>query len=362
MAASNVSNTFVQARDVVNIGLRLLEKELTIASLFFKTSGIDWSGRINDTVTVRVPQKLSAARKFGTGWRPNQNIGPTDGSTPSSSGDGAWDAYGQDAYGSRPAVRVDSVTETTTTLTIDEFIYKALGVTLEQLTLDIPSFAAQYLPQMVRVVADRIEEKCLTQLANTHWNTGTGGATATDYDLTYASTLTVDDAEGDAKAVIKGINTLRRALTANFVPLEGRTLIVGTGVEDKLILSDKFQRYDSVGDANALRNATVGRILGNEVVVNASIDPDEMFLLSPQSYLLHTVTPRQPEGAVQSGVASGNGLSLMYVQQYDNLHMEDVVVSSLFAGTNPVLDGPVDSGTRTMVRAAHASFDLATDE
>lgn len=354
LAENNNKNVFVQARDVVDISIRLLQRELTIANLFFKDSGIDWKGRPNDTVTVRVEQPLSAARKFGTGWRPNADVGPYD-VAPASDTGAAYDPYG-DVYGARPAIRVDTVSETTVTVTIDEFIYKALGVTIEDLTLSTDNFVRANLPKMVRVVADRIEAKCLARLAATHWNDGTNGGAATNFTEAYASAT---DSDANATQIVAAINKMRRALNANFVPLQGRTLIVGTDIEDKLILSDKFQRVDSVGNADALREATTGRILGNDVVVNATIGADEMYLLSNNAYILSTVTPRQPEGAVQSGVQSGNGLSLMYVQDYDTLHMIDRVSASLFAGTSAVEDGPVVSAARTMVRAAHYSFTAA---
>lgn len=357
------ANVFVQARDVVDVGVRLLQKDLTIANLFFKNPQIDWSGRQGDSVTVRVPQRLSAARKFGAGWRPNADIGPTDGTTPGGN-ESPYDSYASGSYGSRPSIRLDTVGETTTTLAIDEFIYKALGVTLEDLTLSTPDFVSRYMPQMVRVVAERIEDKCIAQLAATNWYNSHSASTDPQNvlfsNVAYKSTASVVDYDGDAGVIVNTINKMRRALNGNFVPLAGRTLVVGVDVEDRLLLSNKFQRNDSVGNSDALREATVGRIMGMDVVVNPTIDPDTMYLFSDGSFLLSTVTPRTPEGAVQAANTTGEGLSLMYVQDYDTQHAIDRVMVSLLAGTGAVQDGPLVSSARTMVRAAKANFVLGT--
>jgi hypothetical protein len=340
------ANTFVQARDVVDVGIALLQKELTLVNLFFRDSQIDWTGRPNDTVNIRIPQRLSAARQFGTGWRPgglSQDVGPTGTPDPST---GAYDAFGQAAYGDRPAIVVDTVGEVTAPLTIDHAWYKALGVTLEDLTLTVPNFARQYLAPQVRTIAEELDGLAATTLAGAHYHT----------DLVFDGGALTGDTEADAKAVISMILQMRNALNAKYVPQAGRKLVVGIDIESTLLLSDKFQRYDSQGNTNALRDATIGRIFGMDVVVDQNVDPNVMYLFHQTAFIVSTVTPRAPEGAVQAAAASGDGVSVLWVQDYDALHMIDRSVVTMYAGASAVADGEVQSGARTVVRAAKASF------
>jgi len=346
--STNNQNTFVQARDVVDVGIALLQKELTLVNLFFRDSHIDWTGRPNDTVNIRIPQRLSAARQFGTSWRPGKDVGPTNGVAPDAdTGNDGYDAFGDSMYGDRPAIVVDTVGEVTSPLTIDKAWYKALGVTLEDLTLTVPNFARQYLAPQVRTIAEELDGLAADTLTGANYHT----------DLVFdGGALAGDGSDKDAATVIKTILLMRNALNAKFVPQANRKLVVGINIETALLLSDKFQRYDSQGNTNALRDATIGRIFGMDVVVDQNVDPNSMYLFHNTAFIISTVTPRAPEGAVQAASASGDGVSVMWLQDYDALHMIDRSVVTMYAGASAVADGPVVGGNRTVVRAAKASF------
>lgn len=351
MATNGNQNNFVQARDVVDVGISLLQKQLTLVNLFFRDSQIDWTGRPNDTVNIRIPQRLSAARQFGTGWRPDglsQDVGPNPTSAPDPGNpNGAYDVYGADAYGDRPAIVVDTVGEVTAPLTIDHAWYKALGVTLEDLTLTVPNFARSYLAPQVRTIAEELDSLAATTMTGANYHA----------DLVFdGGALAGDGSDADAAKVIKTILLMRNALNAKYVPQAGRKLVVGINIETALLLSDKFQRYDSQGNTNALRDATIGRIFGMDVVVDQNVDANSMYLFHNTAFIVSTVTPRAPEGAVQAAAASGDGVSVLWVQDYDALHMIDRSVVTMYAGASAVADGPVVNSARTVVRAAKASF------
>jgi hypothetical protein len=344
MASNGNTNNLVQARDVVDVGIALLQKELTLVNLFFRDSHIDWTGRPNDTVNIRIPQRLSAARQFGAGWRPGQDVGPSG--TPTGD-DATYDSFGPTAYGDRPSIVVDTVGEVTSPLTIDKAWYKALGVTLEDLTLTVPNFARQYLAPQVRTIAEELDGLAADTLTGANYHT----------DLVFdGGALAGDGSDEDAAKVIKTILLMRNALNAKYVPQANRKLVVGINIETALLLSDKFQRYDSQGNTNALRDATIGRIFGMDVVVDQNVDANAMYLFHNTAFIVSTVTPRAPEGAVQAASASGDGVSVMWLQDYDALHMIDRSVVTMYAGASAVADGPVVGGNRTVVRAAKASF------
>ena len=347
------TNTFVSDRDVVDLGLKLLDREITLPKLFWKNPISDWTGREGDAVNVRIPTRMSGARRFGTSWRPGQDIGPSDGTTPPYGGDHTGtDSSASLTYGNRPSIVVDTFSETTINLKIDDFFYKAVGLTEEQLTLDLRNFAAQVLNPQVRTMTDYVQAKCATVMSGANY--------AADNQVVAATVAADGTNDQKAAAIIAAVFQARKVLTDAGVPLDGRTLVVSSDVEMALLLSDKFQRVDSVGNASALREATIGRIAGMDVVVDRNIPEKHAYLLHNTAFVLSLIAPVVPSGAPQ-GRSLANpelGTAMLWVRDYDTNHMIDRSVVSCFAGAQAVEDGPVDTnGNRTLVRAV--SLDLS---
>lgn len=75
---------------------------------------------------------------------------------------------------------------------------------------------------------------------------------------------------GDAHAIIL---KLRKELGRNKVPLLGRTLLVNPSFEEMLISDEsKLSRADTSGSTDTLREATIGRLAGFNVVVSPFMD------------------------------------------------------------------------------------------
>lgn len=352
-ADNNNKNSFVSPRNLVELGLSLLRQELVLSNLVWKNPVTDWTGRVNDTVNVRIPGR-TAARHFsadGTqAWRPNQDVGPDSNVSP---------ATGQDLYkntfGLRPSIIVDTITEDTISLAIDDVIYNAVGVTDEQMTLDVQDFGRQVTAPQIRAMAEAMDAKVATLLSGAPYQTGQSGLfTNTKLTTTYhapgATSNNPTPAGGtvdDGYSVMAGeylrlLLQARTTLDKKFVPQADRTLVVSPEIEFILLQSKRLTQSalgaDSIAEG-ALRNAVVGQLFGMNVVVAQGLPAYSSFLFHRSAFILTTVTPRVPDGAVFGSSADANGFALRWVRDYDPQHMIDRSVYTIYTGSSSVNDG-----------------------
>lgn len=288
-----MANHFIKAQRIVSTMLGVLEREIILPSLVWRDAGGDFAGAANDTISIRLPAYTGARRR---GLRANT------------------------------ALTVDKLTETKVDVTLDTDIYKAVGVTLAELTLDVESFEAQVAVPSVSSVAREVED-VLAETMN---------------EATYASTvgLDVDDPW-------KGLIDARLRLNAASVPAGGRFLAVGSGVEGALLKSDRLARYDGSGDNTALREAIIGRIAGFTAVSVPGLDPDDAIAAHQTAFVLSTRAPQVPQGAVTGASRAFAGLSMTAIQDYDFINTKDRFAAHVFVGSNVVEDaGEFDESGR----------------
>lgn len=248
-----------------------------------------------------------------------------------------------------------------TTVEISDQIYQAVKLPDDFTTFTLTSLESEVLAPMADTVAEAINEDVaaafgtlpsgLTEIdqANKGDLVGTNGTSYAD--------LTALRADGATFEGI-GVNTTVRAadLTATYrddtlrairsahqllgqrgVPLEGRSLVVGANWEAALLGLDNLNKVNEAGSPSVLRESTLGRLYGFNVIVDYSIGANDAFAFQKEAVTLVTRTTAAPRGAAFSASIAADGFNMRYLQDYDPNILTDRAVVDLFVGAE-VLD------------------------
>lgn len=268
---------------VSQLAVELLARSLVLPMTSARVPSADYGGSGGTTI-VRVPQRLTANQHAARG--------------------------AQIVYGTLDEVAVP--VELT-------HWYSALRVSDEELTLDIRNFGEQVLAPMVAAVAEAGEQR----LANV--------INAVPATLSFASTADPDD----TRAVILAA---REALVTANVPAGGRYLAVSPAVASRLFAVDAFVRVDASGSPSALRDATLGRIFGLDVVESNTLTDGTAAVYHRSATAFATLSPALPAGAGSAQASAVQGIALRVLQDFDPGVLSDVVAVSTFGGA-ALVDG-----------------------
>jgi len=282
-----VANTFLKSETIVRTALGLLQREIILPNLVWRFGQSDFQGAKDDTITLRVPAVLTA-RDYE--WRTRNN-----------------------------AIVMDDVTETGVDVTLDTHPYSAVAVTDEQLTLDIVSFSEQVLQPQVRAVAERLENLIAVTLG--------GAIVPSGAEVAH----TIGTTDGYTTAV-----RARKILNMQNVPMADRVLLLGANLEEDFLNSDHLTLVDQSGSDSALRDGTLGRILGFTVVTSNAIDPDIGYAFNRTAIAYGNMAPVVPDGATSGASESYAGLAMRWIRDYDPSYLRDRSVVSSFAGAASV--------------------------
>lgn len=291
---------FIKATKVANTALGLLLRELTLPQLVWRDAGGDFRGAKGDTISLRLPA-----------YAPARTRGLRSG-----------------------AVRTkDTLHERKVDVTLDTDVYKDVGISDEELTLDIANFGSQVLnPVMVGIVL-QLEQELVDTIA--------GAA--------YQNEIEFDPEKDDPYS--KVAVGARQYLNNARVPSMGRALAVGSELEAAFLNSDKFVRADQSGTTDTLREAKIGRVAGFDVYTIPGIAPDKGYAFHKTAYVLSSHAPVVPEGAPWGASQSFQGFAIRTVRVFDPNEVEDRFVADSWIGSNVVTDeghydGDPDAGGR----------------
>jgi len=292
-----VANEFIKAEQVVAQMLGVLERDTVLAQFTWRDLGADrFKGAKDDTVTLKVPAFTEARTR-----------------TMRSGG----------------AITVDELTETSVNVTLDTHVYKAIGVSDEEMTLDITNFGEQVTAPAMGGVVRKVDSLVGTEMA---------AATPE---------VTVDLDENDPYL---GLVDARLALNNHSVPASQRFLAVGSNVEGAILKSDRLSKFDTSGSSEALREAIIGRIAGFTAVTAIGLDPDIAIAAHITAFPLALVAPDIPAGASWGEKRTYRGLQLRTLRDYDPTGSGgpvDRLLTDTFMGTSTTLDsGTIDEDGR----------------
>jgi hypothetical protein len=305
-------NQFLKPTVIANTAVDLLFRELVIARTVW-TDAIapaEFEGAFGDTVDMRVPARRVATTRVLRAGTP---------------------------------IVAEQSNEFSVPVKLDTDVYNAATITDEELTLDITSFGGQILMPQVRAVAEGVEDQIAAQITGATYQT----PLTLDYNLAEFATGT--DIDWYKLAV-----RARKLLNDRNVAKSGRWLLIGSNIEEQILLNDRFNKFDNIGSSaeNALREAAIGRIAGFTVVPSNGIPADEAYAYHRTAFVLAARAPRVPQGASfaatrglgsaeaqqMGAAASFGGVSVRWLMDYDYTNTTDRSLVNTWTGTAAVVD------------------------
>lgn len=284
----NVEHAVIKPQKFVNTAIGVLNQELTTPLLFARESIDKFKGSEGDKLTFKYPGVLP------------------------------WRTYAFRNDRTDPII-FDSITESVADLTVGDRIYSGVRITDEQ--VDFDEVTPQYLaPIQGKAIANGLNYKTSNFLSTTDFP------------------VVIGNAEANLRMALL---EARRVLNGLHAPQEGRTLVVGTDFEMALLLEKDLILAQNVGDSvadDALREATLGRLLGFRVVLDAGIEPDSAIAFAGNAFTLFTGAPYIPSSVPVGASANYNGFSLRWLRDYEMTRVMDRSLMDTYLGIAPVKD------------------------
>lgn len=272
------------ATGISSLAVALLTRSLVLPMTVSRAPGSEFTGDNGDTITVRVRGTRTAHEQ----------------STPGGT------------------ITYDALSETSVNVEL-KHLYDAARLTDEDLSLNLVDFGAQVTAPQVASIATAAEDRICSVM---------NGLAA---DSSFAATETSDDTDDQIKAA-------REALSEADVPAGDRFLAVSPDILTRLLGVDKFVRADAVGDATAIREATMGRIYGFTVVESNGLTAGTAVAYHRSAFVFANRAPVAPRGVAsnQTAMANSGGIAMRQIFQYQPDILSDASVLSTFAGAAAV--------------------------
>lgn len=299
---------FLKAEKVVATSLGLLEREVVLPRLVWRDAAIaDVKGAKGDTITVRLP---------------------------------AYAVPNKRTLRSGTARSKSTLHERAVDVKLTTGVYLDVPISDEELTLDIEDFGAQVLNPVVAGIGRGLEQEIADVINN----------------AAYDRTVSLDLAN-----LKEGFAEARELLNKANVPVTGRTLLIGSEVDSALIQLENLVRFDQSGTTETLREATIGRVYGFNVVTSNLIDPDAAYAFHSTAYAMTSRAPIVPAGAPWGATQSFGGFAVRTVRVFDPDEVEDRFVADSWIGCNIVTDNGTIDGQGRFVPAEEPDEDGASD-
>lgn len=218
-------------------------------------------------------------------------------------------------------ITVQNMTETSTTLVLNKHMDVSFRVTSLDLTLSIKDFSEQLLQPALEAHAQGIDDAIIAAL-----DAGGLGSVGGAGDL--------GESWNDPRVLIDA----RTYLSERAVPLTDRYAVVGPRMAGEWLKDDHWQRVDASGDAEALRNASMGlRKAGFEPVESQNITTNAGYAFHKTAVAFASRPLALPKGAADASIMNYKGVGLRVVFGYDMQLKSDVCSIDVLYGVK-VLD------------------------
>lgn len=307
-----MANTFLKPEIILASAFGMLRRELILGRLVTRLGAGQFKGAQNDTVNFRIPAILTGREyEFRTRSAP---------------------------------IIVDELEEVSIPATLDRHLYSAVGVTDEELSLDIVSFSEQVLQPQVLAVATAIEDLLALLMVNG--------------DYSHVPVSYTEGSSDDAN-FYKALVDARKVLNDSHVPSSGRVVLLGSEVEAAALKEDSFRKVDESGSNDALREAVIGRVAGFTVIGNVqSLPGDFAIAYHPSAFGMVNMAPEIPAGVAFGASSSFENYAMRWIRDYDSAFLRDRSVLSTFAGFTSVEDERDDHGDLTEKNARAVLIDF----
>lgn len=253
--------------------------------------------------TVR--QDFSAEFVAGRGQTVNV-LGPVDA--------GKANVYTKAQRDAREAIKFNELNQTWFPVKLEDQIYNALRLPDDFATFTLTDLTRQVLVPQAESVVNDLAAPLIAEMV----------ATETDEKIP-AMAL---DGSNALNVLIKA----RQVLNERHIPTDGRYFAVGADLEAAILSLPQLQKVNESGSSEVLRNATIGRLFGFEIVADPAL-PADFGVAYHRDAFAHIMRPsRQPEGAAKSATVAQDGFALRWIQHYNPLQLEDQSVVDTFYG------------------------------
>ena len=311
-----MAHAFLKAEVLVNASLGVLERDLVLPALTWRDAESNFQGQVGpagDKVKIRLPGRTGAARELA--WRNKSRT-----------------------------IETDDIKEGSIEVQLDTYLYKAVDLLDEELTLDLEPFGDRVLLPITRSVAEGVEDRLADTIEN----------------AAYIKEILIESTE---RGVYNALIDAREFLNKHHVPREGRVAVIGSAVETLALKDPTLVDADRSGSTGALRDAALGKIAGFELFGTDNIDPTAIYVFHRTAFPAVFRAPKPARGVPFSSSASFGGVALTYWEDYNSVNASDRAFVGTFFGAGVNLD-PVDaldpSGAKHFVRGVKLSLTAPT--
>lgn len=302
--------TPIQATRVVQTGLALLERDVSLTGTVWRDGAGDFAGAKDETISIRLPAYAVANKRT---LRANANR----------------------------ARRTLHQRKVDVTLTADLQI--DVPLTDENLTLDVESVARDVVAPSVSGIVRAYEEEVASLMQGASYEVEIPWSSTDPYDALVDAKVALDNAS---------------------VPANDRHLVVGSVFAAELLKSDLLVQVNMSGSSQTLRRGVIGQVAGFEVMTSPFIDPEFGCAYHRTAFALASRAPVVPQGVAWGQSLASNGFAIRVMQhlgQNGSGDLENLVYHDAWVGTNVVTDNGVIDGNDKFVPATEPDANGATD-
>jgi len=205
-----MANTLLTPSIIAREALMVLENNLVLAGLVHRDYSNEFA-KVGDTITIRRPATFQA-QEFTT------------------------------------SINVQDATEGSVQVQLNKHLDVSFAVTSKELALSIQDFSEQLIQPAMRAIAQKVDEL----IAGLY------------VDVPYSVDVSGTPGPGD-------IANLGKILNQNKVPLDNRRLVLDPVTHAKYVVLDAFLHAEKSGTTQALREASMGRVLGCDSYMSQNI-------------------------------------------------------------------------------------------
>ena len=294
----------VTAQGIAEVSIALLTRALTLPRTVTRIPAGAFAGPNGGTVTVRVPQPGAAREQV------------TPGAT----------------------ITYDDVLEIPVDVSLAH-LYNGHLITDEEATLELVDFSRQVLRSQVAAVATGAEDELADAM----------NAVAASSTIEFAATASDAD-------TIATILEAREFLGGNDAPPGDRFAAVSPDIAGRILTLDTLMRVDASGSSDALREATIGRLLGFTFVESNALDAGTAIFYHRSGFVFANARPATPmSDTVDVATVTEGDISMRAILQYEPNRLSEASVVSTFAGAAAVVEDESDGTEARFVKVGIAS-------
>lgn len=271
-----MANTILTPSIIAKEALMVLRNNTVMSSLVYRDYSSEFT-KVGDTITIRKPATFEA-KEFAD------------------------------------EIEIQDATETGITVTMNKHLDVSFAVNAKEKTLDIKDFSKQFLEPAMQSFAQKIDM----------------------YLIALGESVTASVTRG-ATPDIKDIANCGKTLNDNAVPTGNRYMVLGSAAYADYVVLPPILNAEKSGSTAALRNASMGKILGFDTYMDQNITTKNL-AFHKNAFALVTRPLELPNGGVKAYNVEYDGFGLRVVMDYDISKKKDIVSIDMLCGV-ATLDG-----------------------